>query len=186
MDSVQNILSNLPPGFFVNGQDDHLSNTQKFSTYMGALSAVNVGDPIKGKEGIPQSELDDFANWTGSTDTKVMAQDLMKKGLHGADQLLYDVVDTSSSDSVRNAQSDWKMGATLNVLKNALKLGISTPEEVDANKDVLIGNPRWAEAMNSVSFNNIHDNYWDIIKYVLLPEQYAKRAASGKSQTALK
>lgn len=45
------------------------------------------GDPTKN---LPQDELARFGNWTGQTDTKVMAADLKRRGLIGAQQLIED------------------------------------------------------------------------------------------------
>jgi len=42
-----------------------------------------VGDPTA-----TQDTYQKFGNWTGSTDTKLMAADLKKRGLIGADQLI--------------------------------------------------------------------------------------------------
>lgn len=185
MDTIGNILSDLPQNFFADVGENHLDGMAKFSTYVGAVNAVS-GDPVKGVPDISQTDLEKFGNWTGQTNNRVMAKSLMDMGLLGADQLLFDQVDTSSADKIRNAQSDWELSATQNILRNAKKFGIRTPEQVEANKDILIGNAKWAEGINSDSFKNVHGNYWDIIKYKLLPQQYAKFDSQNKKQTALK
>lgn len=186
MDTVDNILSNLPTNFFQSIGDNHLYGMAQFSTIVGAVNSVSKGDPTKNKKAdIPQSELDKFGNWTGQTDTKVMAKDLMNRGLQGANQLLYDMVDTSTGDSIKNAQSDWKVAAIQQILSNAKKFNLRTPEEINANRNVLIGNSRWVDAINNQSFKTIHPNFWSVITDSLLPEQYAKYDKNN-SQTVSK
>src|ERR1700688_4409652 len=133
---------------------------------------TTVGDPTAPKDKIPPVNQDanqKFGNWTGSTDTKVMAADLMKRGLTGADQILYDQPNTNDANSIRNSQGDWKLAAIQNILANAHKLGIRTPEAVMANKDVLIGNSKWKDAINNPAFKNIHPNFWGTITDSILP-----------------
>jgi hypothetical protein len=144
------------------------------------------GDPVKKTTPIQQDANQKFGNWTGQADTKVMAQDLMNRGLKGADQLLFENQDTSNADAITNKnQSDWKTSAIQNILANAHKLNIRTPESVDANKNVLIGNGKWADAINNSSFQNIHPNFWQVTQGIL-KDQWAKEDAQNKNQTAKK
>lgn len=138
---------------------------------------TTLGD---GKKPTPdQDKFQKFGNWTGQTDTKVMAQDLFKRGLIGADQLVSDNPNTSSGDAIRNAQSDWKVAAVQDILANARKFNLKKPEEIMANKNALISNPAWRDAINNTSFNTLHPNFWSVITHSILPEQYAKEAAQN-------
>lgn len=123
---------------------------------------------------LDQDALSRFSNWTGQTDTKVMAHDLMKRGLVGADQLYFDSVDTTSPNSIRKSQSDWKVAAIQNILMNAKKLNLRKPEEIMANRHILIDNPTWKEGINNPAFKQVHPNFWQVISNSILPEQYAK------------
>lgn len=136
---------------------------------------------------VAQDENQKFGNWTGQGDTKAMAEDLGKRGLVGADQLLFENQDTSSADAIKNKnQSDWKVAMIQNVLTNAKKFGIRTPEALLANKNVLIGNPKWVDAVNNPAFNNIHPNFWSVITKSILPEQWAKYDKSKNQDIAKK
>lgn len=130
-----------------------------------------------GKKPIPQSQLQRFGNWTGQSDTKFMAADLMKRGLVGADKLLLDNPNPNDRNSIINSQSDWKPNAIMEILSNARKLNLRTPEEINANRNVLMTTPKYRDAINNPSFTQIHKNFWDIITHSILPEQYAKEEA---------
>lgn len=129
------------------------------------------GDPTKK---LPQDDLARFGNWTGQTDTKVMAADLKRRGLIGAQQLIEDAPNVNDPNSIRNSQSDWKTAAIQQILSNAKKFNLRTPEEINANRNVLVGNKNWADAINSKDFNVIHPNFWQVVTHSLIPEQYAK------------
>ena len=143
----------------------------------------------KGDPTIPPVNQDPhqrFGNWTGSTDTKVNAADLSKRGLINADQLVNENQDVSSADAIKNKnQSDWKISALQNVLANAHKFGIRSPEALDANRNVLIGNKAWSDAMNNPQFTNIHPNFWSVTKGIL-KDQWAKEDAANKNSVAKK
>ena len=169
----------LPTGLIAL-DNDHAQNMANFSMYVAAKNAVN-GDPTK-KDAIPpisQDELRAFGNWTGQTDTKLMAADLKKRNLQGAQQLIDDKVDTSSGDSIRKAQSDWKPNAIQEILGNIRKLNLRTPQAILANKNVLLTNKDWREAVNTDTFKNIHGNFWDVIANSIAPEQWAKLDSSN-------
>lgn len=119
----------------------------------------------------PQDENVKFGNWTGQTDTKVMAKDLMDRGLVGANQLMADDP-TTNPTGISNSQSDWKQAAIQNILANAHKFNIRTPEAVLANQKLLIGNPKWEDAINNQYFKNIHPNFWEVVTHSLLPERW--------------
>lgn len=121
-----------------------------------------------------QTENQKFGNWTGQTDTKVMAQDLKRRGLIGAQSLIEDSPNVNDPNSIRNSESDWKVAAIQQILSNAKKLNLKSPEAINANRDVLIDNPKWKDAINNSYFNHIHPNFWSIITHSILPEQYAK------------
>ena len=134
-----------------------------------------------------QDELRRFGNWTGQTDTKVMAKDLMRRGLQGAEQLYFEgKPDIKNPQNVRNAQNDWKVSAVQEILANARKLNLRKPGEVLANKDVLLTTPSWKEGVNNWAFKNVHSNFWDIIANSILPEQWAKNDSEKKMQLAKK
>ena len=153
-----------------------------------AITAANIDGPGDNnpKPPIVQDENQKFGNWTGSTDPKVMAADLMKRGLVGANQLLYDNPDVSSKSGIINSQSNWKQAAMQNILANAKKFNLRTPEEINANRDALVGNAKWADAINNPSFKQIHPNWWQTITDSILPEQYAKYDAAKKGDIAKK
>lgn len=127
-----------------------------------------------------------FGDWAGSQDTKVIGKKLMDLGLTGADQIYYDNPNVSTRNGVINSQGDWKPAAISQILENAQRLGIRTPEELMANKDVLIGNPKFRDAINNPVFNNLHPNFWQVIGQKILPQQWAKYDAANKNQTAKK
>lgn len=141
-----------------------------------------IPNPEKPKD--PDDELTTFADWTGSKgDTKVIAKDLMKRGLIGAEQIFNAGVDIKDASSIKNSQADWKPAAIQQILANARRLNLRKPEEILANKDVLISNPRFKDAINNPYFKQIHPNFWNIITDSILPEQYAK--ADKKKQQDL-
>lgn len=133
------------------------------------------GDPVQ------PNKFEKFGNWTGQTDTKVMAADLMKRGLIGAGQLLYDNPNLNSADAIRNAQSDWKIAAIQKILSRARELNFRNPETINANKNALMStiNPQYRDAINSQDFQTIHPNFWSVITHSLIPEQYAKEDAAN-------
>lgn len=139
-----------------------------------------AGDPTKPKPRnsvtpyISPEELQQFGNWTGQQDSRVMAQDLMKRGLINANQLADEQVSLGAGAGIRNAQSAWKTGLIQEILSNARKYNLRTPTEVNANRNVLVQNPRWKAAVNDPYFNHVHPNFWNIITDSILPEQYAK------------
>jgi len=138
-------------------------------------------------ENTSDDESTEFADWTGTKgDTKAAAKDLMKRGLIGADQILNATVDTNDASSIKNSQADWKPAAIQEILANAKKLNLRKPEEINANKDVLVSNPRFRDAINNPAFNQIHKNFWDVITNSILPEQWDKFDKMAKTQTAKK
>jgi|SRR6185312_10306447 len=150
------------------------------------LLAAKVGDPTKKIPPVNTDVHQKFGNWTGSTDTKVNAQDLSNRGLVGADQLVNENQDTSSADAIKNKnQSDWKIAMLQNILTNAHKFGIRSPEALDANRNVLIGNNKWADAVNNPQFAVVHPNFWQVTKGIL-KDQWAKEYAANKNNVANK
>lgn len=170
------------------GFSNILSQIAKSFPALNSLPPISKGMiPPTGDPTLQQDENQKFGNWTGGTDTKIKAKDLMRRGLIGADQMFNeDQSNLKSGSQIRNAQSDWKIAAIQNILSNAKKFGITKPEEVLANKNVLIGNERWVDAINNQSFKNIHPNFWNIITDSLLPEQYAKYNKQNSNNIAKK
>lgn len=147
-----------------------------------ALSGGNKKPP----DDTEQDEFQKFGNWTGQTDVKLMAKDLLRRGLIGAEQLVMENVNIKSPDAIRKAQSDWKVSAIQEILARARKFNLRTPAEVLANKDVLLTNPMWKEGVNNWAFKNVHPNFWNIITESLLPEQWAKYDKADKSNLVKK
>ena len=143
---------------------------------------VTGGDPTK-KTPPPNTG---FGDWAGSQDTKVIAKKLMDLGMVGADQMYYDNPDVSNRSGIVNSQADWKPAVIAQILENAHRLNLRTPEAVMQNKDVLIGNPRFRDAINNPQFNNIHPNFWQVVTQKLLPLQWAKYDAANKNQVVTK
>ncbi len=139
------------------------------------------GDPVK------QDAAQKFGSWlgTGTNDTKLAAKDLMNRNLMGADQLVFENQDTSNANAIRNMnQSDWKVAAIQNMLGQAYKAGIRTPEAVTANWPYLTQG-KWSAALNDPTFSNIHKNFPDVFKK-LLADQWVKQDALNNSLTAKK
>ena len=177
MPEIHEILSGLPMGFLKLGADNHAQNMANFSLLVNAKEG-GVGDP----KAPAKTTAEKFGDWTDSNgDTKIAAKSLMDLGLIGADQVFYEKPDISTRSGVINSQSDWKPAAIEQILQNAYKLGIRKPEEVMANKDVLIGNPRFRDAINNPVFAQIHPNFWQVITEKLLPQQYAKFDKQNKN-----
>lgn len=159
--------------------------------------AQNVSNLIGGKKPIPKTtvtaskpvpatpqQLQDFGNWTGQDDTKVMAKDLSDRGLIGANQLLLDNPNSKDTNSIVNSQSDWKPAAIAKIVANARKYNLRNPEELAANKKVLMNSldPRIQDAINDPNFAKIHPNFWDIINHSIIPQQWAKVDAANKQK----
>ena len=124
--NINDILSSLPTGFLQLGDDFHAQNTANFSMLINAHNAISgsedptKGDPTKKEVPLEQGISEKFANWTGQQSTKVMAQDLMKRGLQGADQLVYENQDVSSTDSItKKNKSDWIPSSIRKILQLA-------------------------------------------------------------------
>ena len=139
------------------------------------LMANAMYAPKKPKPPTPE-ELKNFGNWAGTTDTKVMAQDLSKRGLIGADQIITDNPNTNDPNSIRNSQSDWKPSAIMSITANARKYGLRKPEELAANRKLLMNSldPRIQQALNDPYFQQIHPNFWQVIDHSIIPDQWAK------------
>lgn len=166
------LAETLPTGLINVGDDNHIANMANFSMYANAKEAVELpkGTP-------PDDPSKVFGNWVGNgeiLDTKLAAADLKRRGLQGADQIVETQPNLSDADSIRNSQADWKPAVIQQILTNARKFNIRTREEVLANKDVLVSNSKWRDAINNDSFKNLHGNWWEIITDSILPEQYAK------------
>lgn len=120
---------------------------------------------------IPPTGNFSFGNVGDAIDSKQAAMYLQKKGLVGAGQIIESNPNLNDAESIRNVQGDWKIAAMQQIIQNAKKFGLSKPEEILANKDVLIGNPRWKDAINNSSFQQIHPNWWSLIANSIIPEQ---------------
>lgn len=146
------------------------------------LAVDKGGDPKKAAT-IPPTK---FGDWAGSQDTKVIAKKLMDLGMKGADQIYYDSPDVSNRNGVINSQADWKPAAISQILENAHRLNIRTPEAMMVNRNVLIGNPKMRDAINDPTFQNIHPNFWQVLSEKILPQQWAKYDAANKNSVATK
>ena len=142
----------------------------------------------KPKPDYTPEDLRAFGNLTGQTDTKVMAKDLSKRGLLGADQLIMDNPNTNDPNSVVNSQGDWKPAAIEKIVANARKYNLRTPEEIVANKKVLMNSldPRIQDAIKDPRFDQIHPNFWQVLAHSIIPEQWAKLDAKNKANLASK
>lgn len=186
--NINEILASLPTGFMQLGDDNHAQNTANFSMLVNAHNAIAAGDQTTGdptKKDVPLAQTDGekFGNWTGQKDTKIMATDLLKRGLKGADQLVYENQDVSSTDSItKKNKSDWIPSAIQQILQKAYSRNLRTPAEIVNNKTYLLSglDTGYKSAINSDSFNNIYPNFWNVITDSILPEQYAKFDNSKK------
>src|SRR5450631_4290842 len=122
---------------------------------------------------VSNQQISNFSNWTGTggnvVDTKIAAQDLKKRGLVGADQIVDTVPNVNDPNSIKNSQADWKPAAIQQILSNTRRLNLRTPESIEANKNVLVSNPKWRDAINNQSFQNVHPNFWSVIKNSIVP-----------------
>lgn len=144
--------------------------------------ALGKGDPA-----MPTDQFQKFGLWTGTTDNRKMAQDLKDRGLENGQQLIDDTanVNTSDPNSIKNSQSDWKISAMQQILSNAARLKIKTPEEIAANKNALISSldPKYQQAINNPTFNQLHPNWWKVA-HSILTDQYAKYANMNNNNVA--
>lgn len=136
---------------------------------MGGMTPP-AGDPTSAP---PKDEFS-FGNVGDAIDSKEAARYLQKKGLIGAGQIIESNPDINDANSIRNTQGDWKIAAMQQIVQNAKKFGLTKPEEILANKDVLVGNPRWKDAINNSSFQTIHPNWWSLIAHSIIPEQMSR------------
>lgn len=158
-----------------------------------ALSKMDLAKEVMAIGGknpsAPLDKYQQFGSWLGSTDTKLMAKDLVKRGLENGNQLVDDTdrVNTGDASSIRNSQSDWKIAAMQHILANSLRLGIRKPEEMMANKKALISSldPQYQQALNNPAFDQIHPNWWKVANSILT-EQYAKYDSMNANNVAKK
>lgn len=110
-------------------------------------------------------------------DTKEAAKKLQQLGLVGADQILESQPNIKDENSIKSNQGDWKITAVQHIMANAKRLGISKPEELEANMDVLTNtlDPKYRAALKDPSFAVTHPNFNQILKSILKEE-------SGKSE----
>ncbi len=120
-------------------------------------------EPLPPLRKLTPEEASRFANWIPSYNTKEMATDLGRRGLLNASQLIEEVqpnlVTAATSKSV---QSSWKPAAIVNILQKAREFGIRTPQELIANKDVLM-QKEYKDAINHPEFKRIHPNFWNVV-----------------------
>lgn len=139
---------------------------------------IKKGDDPK-KNAIPSDISEKFGNWTGSEDTKINSQDLMNRGLLGANQLVFENQSTSTADDIKNKnQSDWKIAAIQKILQKAYQKGIKDPTVFlqPENRDYLLSgvDPKIKAAINDPVFNQVHPNFWQVLGNSILPEQWKK------------
>ena len=144
--------------------------------------------PVPKPSTLTPKQLTDFGNWTGQSDPKVMAADLGKRGLIGSDQLITDTPDLSTKAGITDSQTNWKPAAISLIVAKARELGLRKPEELDANKQALMGSldPRIKDAINDPRFLRVHPNFWDVVNKSIIPQQWAKvdAAAQNTNNTA--
>lgn len=157
------------------------------------LSGMSMSSPAEAsKEGEKKSkpkpltdeELEKFGKFAPSDDTKEIAKYLLGKGLVGGEQLLTDHPDITKKDGIINAQSDWKPAAISKMLIRARQLGLSTPTEIKANREALMGalDGRVKDGLNHPAFAQIHPNFWATFDSVL-KDQYAKETNLSAGNT---
>lgn len=125
-----------------------------------------------------------FGNYAGSNDTKAMALYLANKGLINASDIYNSTPNTTSAQGITSSQADWKPAKIQGMLMQARRLGV-TPQNIDANWDVVMGNDRYAAALKDKNFNVIHPNFKSIFKNILA-EQYAKEKSTSYTDVAKK
>lgn len=110
-----------------------------------------------------------FGNAGDAIDTKQAAQYLQRKGLIGADQIKESNPNINDPDSIRTNQADWKISAIQHIMANAKRLGIRTPEALDANMNVLTNtlDPKYRAALKDPSFAVTHPNFPQVLKSIL-------------------
>jgi|GEM_PF-3505666 len=140
---------------------------------LGIASGMS-GDPTK--KNLPQDDSTRFSNWAGTTDTKVMAKDLMDKGLINANQLYFDNPNPNDPNSVKDSQGDWKVAAIQKILQKAYQKNIRNPSEFMNNKGYLMSglDPRIQDALKNNTFNQIHPNFWNVIADKILPQRWSQ------------
>lgn len=149
---------------------------------------ANVGDDPKKKRPMPlnENQLKQFGVFGGSPDVHQQALYLVKKGMVGAGQIVGDRPNLSTREGIVNSQADWKPAAISAMLVRARQLGLQTPNEIAANKDVVMGalDPRIKSAITHPEFQNIHPNFWQTFNSVL-SDQYANEAKQLQPLTLL-
>lgn len=63
-----------------------------------------------------------------------------------------------------NKPSNWVPLQTAHIMKRARALGIRTPDQINANMDVLLQDTPYKEAVKHPDFKKIYPNFWDVIK----------------------
>lgn len=150
--------------------------------YNATTIQTDDGGGGKGKKPpLVQDESQKFGNWLDTADTKIMAKDLMDRGLIGADQIYFDNPNPNDPNSIRNTQGDWKLAAIRQILANAKKFNLRSPEAINANREVLIGNKKWADAIDNPYFNYIHPNFWSVITDSILPQRWKQYDETQKT-----
>lgn len=154
------------------------NNVLMYKLFGGDNAPPMPSNPNEGGKPKDPKAAEQFGNWADSTDTKVMAQDLAKRGLTNADQLILDNPDQSDPNSIRNSQSDWKTAAIQKILSKAYEAGIKNPTAFLApeNRDYLLSglDPRIKDAIKDPYFQQIHPNFWSVLGESILPQQWAK------------
>ncbi len=111
-------------------------------------------------------QLNDFSNFSGSTDVSVINKTLSKYGLKGSDYLNQPYTgtpDASNPNSITGAQQDWIGSTTSRAIANARKLGIP-PEAFEANKEVIFGKDRYSDTIfNNKDFARMYPNYMQTV-----------------------
>ena len=141
-----------------------IAKNYNMATSLAKITSLSKTEPpIKKRGKLTPEQLNNFANWVKSGDSKEISVDLAKRGLVNASQLIEEkqpgLVTALNSKSV---QSSWKPAAIINILQRARQFGINSPTELIANKDVLM-QKEYKDAINHPMFKQIHPNFWSVV-----------------------
>lgn len=181
-----NSLSGLMPN--VNKVLDNMSMPG-----MSSGMKPTVEDPKKKPTDADSVRFGNFTNeGTGAIDLGKASKYLTDKGLVGLGAVQppapivnqYGVV---NSQPMVKSQASSGSALVSGILQNAFKMGLRKPEEVEANKDVLINklSPELKELVNHWGFKTNYPNFWEVMKRNIIPEQWSKFDDGSLPQTLI-
>lgn len=173
-----------------NAYSSLMPNVAKVLESMPSLPGISSGmkppSEEEPKKKVPSdSDSVRFGNFTnegtGAIDLDKASKYLTDKGLTGMGAIQppapivnkYGVV---NSQPIVKSQSASGASLVSGLLQNAFKMGLRKPEEIEANKEVLINKlpPELKELVNNWGFKSNHPNFWEVMKRNILPEQWKK------------